>query len=109
MAIDKATFEKGIPARTLYDQILEFLTENLGNAYTDGEINKEMINRDGNLRTLTTVGQRAYLLSTLDNLIADGKVTARRPGISAYYMATEVEAKPPGEEGEEPNETAPKA
>jgi hypothetical protein len=106
MAIDKVTFEKGIPARTLYDQILEFLTENPGNAYTDGEINKEMISRDGNLRSLTTVGQQAYLLSTLDNLIADGKVAARRPGISIYYMATKAE--PSCAEGEA-NEASPKS
>ncbi len=88
---DRATFEKGVPARTLYDQILEFLAENKGSAFTDGEINTEMLKRHWILKTLTSVGQQAYLLTTLDNLVADGKVVARRPGISVYYMANTVD------------------
>lgn len=97
LVLDKAGFEKGTPARTLYDQILEFLTQNSGRAYSGGEINREMLQvggEFGSLKSLTVVGQQAYLLATLDNLVADGKVTARKPGIVVYYMAAPLEAEP---------------
>lgn len=96
LVIDRANFEQGVPTRALYNQILDFLTKNSGKAYNEGEIQREMLNAIGGeamLKTLTSVGQQAYLLGTLDNLIADGKVTARRPGVFVYYIATQPDTE----------------
>ena len=96
MVIDNASFEKAKPFRTLYDQVLEFLTKNRGKAYNDGELNREMLLVEGGgeiLKSFTVVGQQTYLIATLDNLIADGKVVARRPGLLVYYMAAPPESE----------------
>jgi hypothetical protein len=96
LAIDKADFEKGQPARALYDQILEFLMKNSGKAYAEVEITHEMLQAsgpDGVLKTLTSVGVQTLVLATLDNLIADGKVEARRPGAFVYYIATQLDVE----------------
>ena len=98
MTIDKADFERGQPARALYDQVLEFLVKNSGKAYAEGEITHEMLQAggaDGVLKMLSSVGIQTLVLATLDNLIADGKVDARRPGVFVYYAATHpaVESK----------------
>ena len=96
LVLDKASFEQGMPFRTLYEQILEFLTKNSGKAYNDAEISRQILQvsgPDGVLRSLTIVGQQAYLHATLDNLIADGKIAARKPGIFVYYMAVQPDAE----------------
>jgi len=51
------------------------------------EIVHEMLETDTVLKTLTTVGIQTFVLAALDNLVADGKVTARIPGKMPYYMA----------------------
>jgi hypothetical protein len=93
LPIDKTDFEKGQPARALYDQILDFLVKNSGRAYAEVEITHEILQAagpDGVLKTLSSVAVQALVLATLDNLIADGKVDARRPSVSVYYMATQL-------------------
>jgi hypothetical protein len=110
LVIDNASFEKAKPFQTLYDQVLEFLTRNRGKAYNDGELKREMLQVEGGgeiLKSFTVVGQTTYLIATLDNLIADGKVVARRPGIYVYYMAAPEPEPPSAEEHEEEHEDEP--
>jgi hypothetical protein len=102
LTIDKDKFEQGQPARALYNQILEFLENNSDKAYTQTEITHEMLQAkgtDGVLQMLTSVGIQAFVLATLDNLIADTKVTARRPGAYVYYMAAQHGAEPSSKVG----------
>jgi hypothetical protein len=87
--LDKAEFEKGKPARALYDRILEFLAVNRGEAYTEGDIGKEMMQAEGGdpvLQSLTVVGRQAVVLAALDDLIREGKVVARKHGWNTYCM-----------------------
>jgi hypothetical protein len=90
LAIEKADFERGKPARALSDRILEFLAMNSGNAYLEEEISKEMMQADPGdrvLQSLTIVGRQAVVLAALDTLVRDGKIIARIPGMMPYYMA----------------------
>jgi len=105
LAIDKVEFEKAKPAPAVYNRILEFLTKNINKAYSEGEIIDEMLRDDMVLKRMTTVGIQAFVLTTLDNLVADGKVTARIPGMSTYYMAVQVSAEPSNKEEHGPDVT----
>jgi hypothetical protein len=87
--LDRAEFEKGKPARALYDRILDFLAMNRDNAYTEGDIGKEMMQADGGdpvLQSLTVVGRQAVVLAALDDLIREGKIVARKHSWNTYYM-----------------------
>jgi hypothetical protein len=89
LVIDKVDFEKGKPARSLGDRILDFLAMNRGKAYSEDEISIDMMQADGGdpiLQALTIVGRQAVVLAALDNLIRDGKIVARVPGKMLYYM-----------------------
>jgi hypothetical protein len=77
LAIDKADFKKGKPARALSDRILEFLAKNSDKAYLQDDITTEMMREDAVLQELTTVGRQAGVLAALDNLVRDGEVVAR--------------------------------
>jgi hypothetical protein len=86
LAIDKADFKKGKPARALSDRILEFLAKNSDKAYLQDDITTEMMREDAVLQELTTVGRQAGVLAALDNLVRDGEVVARIFYKMPFYM-----------------------
>lgn len=80
MPINGAQFEKGRSVRAFYFRILEFLEENRGKAYTAQEIDTGMRPtnlQDGWAGLLNDLTAIAVTFATLENLLRDGKVTAR--------------------------------
>ena len=86
MAITKADFEKGKPARALSDRILEFLLKNSDKAYMEDDITTEVMREEPVLQGLTIVGRQAVVIAALNNLIRDGQVASRIPNKTPYYM-----------------------
>ena len=86
LAITQEEFEKGKPARSLSDRILEFLLKNSDKAYLEDDITTEVMREDPVLQGMTIVGRQAVVIAALNNLIRDGQVAARIPNKMPYYM-----------------------
>jgi hypothetical protein len=100
LAIEKAEFDKGKVARSLRDRILEFLMINSDKAYLEVEITRQMLEVDPVMKTLTAVAMQVFVLATLENLVAEGKIVAKVPGTMPYYMYVQIGAASEGTESE---------
>jgi hypothetical protein len=93
-------FERGRTARAFYFRILEFLQQNRDKAYTAQEIDAAMgpaNPQHGLAGFVTELSGLELTFAVLDNLFADGKVTAKivedttgrtdSPKKNAYFMA----------------------
>ena len=92
MPIDKTQWEQGQPWRAVETRILEFLKKNPDKAYTAKEIADEVVGHDPKAPALifeimAESGTAVMVFVTLESLIRQGKVEARKIAKIPYYKA----------------------